>query len=655
MWYNLGMHPLLLLLCGFDLARATTPADVALIVDVESYRSLPRAEYAHRDGDAAWLFATTHLGVPAAQVYRLRDPLVDQLLPAVERAAAAVPDGGRLWVFWSGHGAASPHDGEHLLLAADATREPRSLDRASLSLSALRDAVARSGASQILLVLDVAFTGFDRRGAPLIPDTGFYGSPPALPSDPRIITLLGAGPDAVASVHGPQRLGTFTWLVLGAMRGWADGASGRPDGQVTLGEVQRYLHTSFDALGRASQDPRALYRPSLSATVIGPASREQRPVHADLDRFNDAPFPQLDRADVADEGGSGFSTTTYAWDLDESDGQAPLTFDPTALQEQVAEVRPQVQAAADAAWADLQLRLRPGDPEGARLIQAFLDRFDARTYVLPAGDAVITAEQAAAARGMLRAWGQPLPPRVDTVRIEPDDVLLGTPYGSPAFQPESTLHRARVTRPFLLGATEVTERLWVEVMGRHPGTERHPDRPVSLVTWVDAATFCNRLSQLDGLQPAYQITGRQVTWDPAADGWRLPTEAEWTLAAASGPAHDPDQPELSCAFSNLGGSPDDLTCDDGSEGLSDVGRYEPDALGLFDLVGNAAEWVWDAWTPFDARDVLDPAPAAPVTRRVIKGGSYLTPPEASHPGAREAGDRLLTRPDLGLRVARNAP
>jgi sulfatase modifying factor 1 len=288
--------------------------------------------------------------------------------------------------------------------------------------------------------------------------------------------------------------------------------------------------------------------------------------------------------------------------------------------------------------------------------------------VLAAG--LLTARGAGAPPGLPSdPTAIPAPPLPVMVRIAAGTFLMGSPPDEPGRRNLEPQHPVTITRDFLLARDEVTQGVWVAIMGANPSRLRDPRLPVTDICWLDAVSFCNRLSELAGLAPAYAIDGETVTWDRAAPGYRLPTEAEWEYACRAGTAS---------AFAHGDSLHTDQANFDGRHaagartGGLDRGRplapgsFPASAWGLHDLHGNVAEWVWDR---FDeqygtrildielgrAQPVLDPAGPERGEQRILRGGSFAGPGGACRCAARGLDYPTASAPSFGLRVARNAP
>jgi len=200
------------------------------------------------------------------------------------------------------------------------------------------------------------------------------------------------------------------------------------------------------------------------------------------------------------------------------------------------------------------------------------------------------------------------------VLVEGGTFMMGSTKGD---SDEKPVRRVTV-RDFLISKYEVTQALYERVMGSNPSRFKgDANRPVENVTWYDAVNFCNALSRLEGLTPAYTISGNSVTWIESANGYRLPTEAEWEYAARGG--------NQSRGFKYSGSDdPGEVAWYDGNSGnkTQPVGRKKPNELGLYDMSGNVWEWCWDWYGDYGSASSTDPKGPSSGQYRVLRGGSW---------------------------------
>ncbi|ADP81930.1 formylglycine-generating enzyme family protein [Pseudofrankia inefficax] len=189
--------------------------------------------------------------------------------------------------------------------------------------------------------------------------------------------------------------------------------------------------------------------------------------------------------------------------------------------------------------------------------------------------------------------------------------------------------------PYQLGAVPVTQARYAQVTGQRPSTTRGDQLPVENVSWWDAVRFCNLLSQRAGLAPAYRLDAdlESVEWDASADGYRLPTEAEWEHACRAGTA-GPRYGQLDEIAWYRGNS---------RERIHEVGGKQPNPWGLFDLLGNVWEWCWDV---YDA-EVYG-------AYRVLRGGGWFDEHWSCRASVRRRSHPTFRIDDVGFRVARSA-
>jgi len=190
--------------------------------------------------------------------------------------------------------------------------------------------------------------------------------------------------------------------------------------------------------------------------------------------------------------------------------------------------------------------------------------------------------------------------------------------------------------PYELGAFPITQAQYAVVTGEHPSAVRGDQLPVEGVSWWDAVRFCNALSQREGFTPAYRLHsgGEDIEWDLSADGYRLPTEAEWEYACragTTGPRYGPLDEIAWCRGNS-------------QERTHEVGGRQPNAWGLYDMLGNVWDWCWDI---YDA-EVYG-------TYRVLRGGGWFDEHWSCRASVRRRSHPTFRVDDVGFRVARSGP
>ncbi|MET8446719.1 formylglycine-generating enzyme family protein [Streptomyces sp. NPDC005209] len=185
--------------------------------------------------------------------------------------------------------------------------------------------------------------------------------------------------------------------------------------------------------------------------------------------------------------------------------------------------------------------------------------------------------------------------------------------------------------PCQLTSYPITQSVYAQVTGLRPGTDQGDRLPVEGVSWWDAVRFCNALSEKDGLTTAYHFEGDDIEWDTSADGYRLPSEAEWEYACRAGTTGPRYGPLDEIAW-HRGNSHDRI---------HEVGGKRPNPWGFHDMLGNVWEWCWDV---YDA-EVYG-------SYRVLRGGGWFDEHWSCRASVRRRSHPTFRVDDVGFRVAR---
>jgi hypothetical protein len=225
--------------------------DAALIIGNEAYQALPQVVYASKDARAVAAWLQGSLGLSKYRVRTIEDVTRSEMTREITRIAGKVRSRGTLWIYFAGHGLSVGEDGQRALMGVDASP----IDPASSAIlieDIVQAALKRKRAWRIVVIVDAGFGNIGRDGLELVPGR----TPPALEAlEARESIIIWTADEALggAPAWPESQHGMFTWLSLGALRGWADGALGAErDGRVSLAEAQTYVDTTAHALGYPS-------------------------------------------------------------------------------------------------------------------------------------------------------------------------------------------------------------------------------------------------------------------------------------------------------------------------------------------------------------------------------------------------------------------
>lgn len=246
------------------------------------------------------------------------------------------------------------------------------------------------------------------------------------------------------------------------------------------------------------------------------------------------------------------------------------------------------------------------------------------------------------------------------VFVEGGSFLMGCRDGD---RDERQEHEVRLDS-FYIGRHEITQKEWMEVMGSNPSQRVGNILPVEKISWYDAIEYCNRRSLNEGLTPIYRIDRSKqdsfntnslddlkwvIALDTTANGYRLPTEAEWEYAARGGRksmsykfSGANDLSQIAWHFQNSGNK------------SNPVGSKAANELGLYDMTGNVWEWCWDWYQEdyYENSPRANPQGGEQGEKRSLRGSSWLHSGNGCRSTRRYAIDPHIALPSNGFRVVR---
>jgi len=218
-----------------------------------------------------------------------------------------------------------------------------------------------------------------------------------------------------------------------------------------------------------------------------------------------------------------------------------------------------------------------------------------------------------------------------------------------ASESEKPQHRIRITSPFYLSICPVTQRQFKLVLGETPSEFKGDGQfPVESVSWFDAIRFCNRLSELQCIEPCYLINDAHSVAIRGGNGYRLPSEAEWEYACRAGTTtlwscgnESHRLQEYAWYSANSNGTP------------HPVAEKLPNCWGIFDMHGNVREWCWDWFAAgyYQYSPADNPAGPSDGKCRVVRGGSWRSFPAGCRAACRVGYEPESSYAYVGFRVA----
>jgi len=219
-----------------------------------------------------------------------------------------------------------------------------------------------------------------------------------------------------------------------------------------------------------------------------------------------------------------------------------------------------------------------------------------------------------------QAWARKLgidvgftcPTGIEFILIPAGTFLMGSEYSSSSLSHPP--HQVTLSKPFYLGKYQITQVQWQTIIGKNPSSFKGDTRPVEQVEWHDCQEFIRTLNSKEG-----------------TDNYRFPTEAEWEYACRAGTMTQFSFGDsLSSTQANFNGN---YPFGDASKGpylerTTDVGSYQPNAWGLYDMHGNVWEWCQDRLGDYPNRAVTDPHGSVSSPIRVIRGGGWYSDAES---------------------------